>query len=134
MTRTVDPDLPHVRLSKDGKWAVCASVQCGERFAARIERGALGGAALDFLPGWYWLSGEWQMSKRARRRLSAGRSPALRRVPFRQMHQEAREDGWSRDRSDRPSFTQNALKFPVTVICPACGLPQNADADALRLK
>jgi hypothetical protein len=130
VTRTGFPDLPRVRLSKDGKWAICASVPCGERFAARIELGELRGAVLDFLPGWHEFSGEWLMSKRARERVSQGRQPAYRREPLRESADRNRQ----RDRSHRPAgFTQNAREYPVTVICPACGLRQEADTDALRL-
>src|SRR4051812_796086 len=29
--------VPLVRLTKDGLWAVCSRVECGERFAMRVE-------------------------------------------------------------------------------------------------
>ncbi len=160
--------LPRVRLSKDGEWAICASIPCGERFARRVERRVLelelglpqetvgeqrrrrwkewtsrrrqqqnalrfgeGRFVLYFLPGWHWFTGAWQMSKRARQRVNAGRSPADRRTTH-PTSREAREDGWPRDRR-RPTSRPNSLTYPVTVICPACGLRQEADADALRL-
>lgn len=57
-------DIPLVRLSRDRRWAVCSNVDCGERFARRIDISAMAKyavvpesvrppvAALDFLPGW----------------------------------------------------------------------------------
>jgi len=53
--------LPLGRLSRDGEWAVCARVECGTRFARKIEETSpmkealqardLRVAELRFLPG-----------------------------------------------------------------------------------
>jgi hypothetical protein len=61
-------DVPLVRLSRDRQWAVCARVECGERFARRIDTDPRREAELErryfsprkdprpgmlaFLPGW----------------------------------------------------------------------------------
>lgn len=53
--------LPLVRLSRDRRWAVCANVDCGERFAERqefVREPVI--AMLAFLPGWHEFSGERQ--------------------------------------------------------------------------
>lgn len=157
-TGTVDDGLPLARLTKDEQWAVCARTSCGERFARRIEIpeslwskevDAVGEpaesprkATLDFVAGWVRDGDEWRMSKRARKRLSQGRQPALRRPPYCETQgyespgfirakyewdDVRNRRGW-RDRSDRPdNFTTNDHGLPAFVVCPACGLRQVAD-------
>jgi hypothetical protein len=118
-------DLPLVRLSRDGRRAVCANVDCGEPFAERLElvREPMR-AVLAFLPGWHEFSGEMLMSTRARKRISQGLSPAFRRTP-----------GATRNRrspgSNRVVFGEEA---PMTVVCPACGLRQEVNEQALGLR
>jgi hypothetical protein len=82
--RGMSGSLPLARLSKDERWAVCAQVECGERFAKRTTSAVArqpSKAELEFLPGWVLHGDTWAMSGRARRRLSEGRQPAFRRVP-----------------------------------------------------
>lgn len=147
-------DLPRVRLSRDGYWAVCTAIDCGVRFAQRIEVPPIlkerqirpaGSrpvhAVLDFGPGWVLdRYGVWRMSARAWKRLSKGKQPSFRRKPFIDMlgldprFEEPRFDT-RRDRSHRPeSHSTNAHRYPVVVVCPACGCEQVADRDALRLR
>ena len=142
----VDPSIPLVRLSSDELWAVCSLVECGERFAKRIELpetlwskeiDAAGRpakrprkAVLDFLPGWTLHNETWSMSARARKRLSQGRPPAFRRAPF---SNELESDDRRRDRRDNAaSFSTNEHRLPTYVVCPACGLEQIADPVALK--
>jgi hypothetical protein len=153
----VDESLPLVRLSMDERWAVCASVPCGERFAKRIEmpegithrhyeKGSLASeprrAVLDFVAGWVLDGDTWRMSKRARQRLSEGKPPAFRRPPMSD-ERDPRRNGidprsdlpkWDlrRDRSYNASgFSTNEYKLPAFLVCPACGLRQVADAVVL---
>lgn len=153
---------PLVRLSKDERWAVCARVSCGERFAKRIEipDGLWSGevdrngkpsrtprrATLDFVSGWVRQGDTWSMSKRARIRLSQGRQPAFRRPPFlvtsaygspgsARREWDFLKNKWTTpDRNvDRPEhFSTNDHGLPAYVVCPACGLRQVADPVALR--
>lgn len=124
--RWVRYDGPLVRLSRDGQWAVCARVDCGTRFARRVEESSplkeglwardLPFAMLRFLPGWVnkeahhlddgWMvpGGVWRMSKRFRRR------------PPRQ--------GWRKA----------GYGYPALVICPACHQAQVADEEVLGLR
>jgi hypothetical protein len=137
-----------MRLSKDGEWAICASVPCGTQLARRIRRPVPSGATghneavpiwpeptteamLIFLSGWTQREGVWRMSPRAWRRMSQGRPPAFRRRP-------PGGTGPSRH-SPRSNDAPDAWggrpvdQYPATVVCPACGLQQIADADVLAL-
>src|SRR3954451_7659862 len=91
--------VPLVRLTKDGLWAVCSRMECGERFAMRVEASDAQWAkrvdtevdranrprkaTLDFLDGWVLREGTWEMSQRARIRLpKGGRRPPFPPPPF----------------------------------------------------
>src|SRR3954447_12494266 len=90
--------VPLVRLTKDGLWAVCSRMEWGDLFVMRVEASDAQWAkrvdtevdranrprkaTLDFLAGWVLREGTWEMSQRARIRLSQGRQPAFRRPPF----------------------------------------------------
>jgi hypothetical protein len=155
----VDESLPLVRLTKDGKWAVCARISCGERFAKRIEfpegqwprqmdaSGKWAGypriAVLDFISGWVRSGDTWRMSKRARKRLAEGKPPAFRRPPFSD-ERDPRRNGID-PRSDPPErdlrrersynafgFSTNEHGLPAYVECSACGLRQVADPTVLK--
>jgi hypothetical protein len=142
--------MPLVRLSRDRRWAVCARLDCGERFAMRNEMSALNakakppppgfrhpGAMLDFVPGWTHdddheaaPGGVWTMSRRVRDRMAAGKPPVFRRPPF---HEEGDHPS-RRDRTRPFGLTTNAHAYPAIIICPACGLQQLADEDVLELR
>ena len=158
----VDESIPLVRLTKDKRWAVCAHVSCGERFAERIEISeelslrevddagrsvrVPRKATLDFNAGWVFRDGTWVMSKRARVRQSQGHQPAFRRPPFlvtrgyyftgfaRREWDSDRKKWTTPDRDvDRPEyFKENERGLPAFVECPACGLRQVADPVALE--
>lgn len=127
-------NLPLVRLSRDGKWAVCFAEQCGFRFAQRFEWGT---AVLYFRAGWVMdkTAAElpvWRMSRRVYKRLSQGHSPAFRRPPDRDVAGWLDPPWMGRDRESNPDrFSTDARDLPAIVICPACGRRQLADADAL---
>src|SRR3954464_13572048 len=86
--------VPLVRLTKDGLWAFCSRVECGERFAMRVEASDAPWAkrvdtevdranrprkaTLDFLAFWVLREVTWEESKGADSsvtRPSAGLSP-----------------------------------------------------------
>jgi hypothetical protein len=127
-----------VRLSRDGQWAVCANVDCGERFAERREGPAR--TTLAFLPGWVRPRGEgwsdegvpggvWVMSQRVRQRVSVGKPPNYRRHP----RPEETENLPRRARTPGRLRTIPTV-YPAIVICPACGLRQEVDEGALGLR
>lgn len=123
-------ELPKVRLSMDGKWAVCFATSCGFSFARRIDGvpDFLGGPVLDFGPGWVTDGYLWWMPRRIWERVSQGRQPAFRREPM------GRSGRQGRDRSHRPwRWSSNARNLPAEVICPACGRLQLADSDLLEV-
>lgn len=128
--------LPKARLSRDGRWAVCARVPCGQRFAKRLEAGkiarrmgeAVHTGVLRFQPGWGLRDGVWRMSQRARARLSRGYSPAFRRSPL----PGVRRDPSYRSAHYAPPGQVLPTELPAEVICPACGLHQVADPLELR--
>ena len=142
----MEESLPLVRLSKNELWAVCARMECGERFARRIDIppglwskavDAAGNrirnprkATLDFVPGWVRSGDTWHMSERARKRLSEGKPPAYRREPYSYEHEDARRDR----RWNAFGFTKNDHGLPILVECPACGLLQLADPVALKCR
>src|SRR4051794_28591239 len=146
--------VPLVRLTKDGLWAVCSRVECGERFAMRVEASDAQWAkrvdtevdranrprkaTLDFLAGWVLREGTWEMSQRARIRLSQGRQPAFRRPPFlvsaahdsvgfARREWDFEKKKWVRPDRDVDSpehFSTNEESLPAFVLClrtaPAC--------------
>ena len=99
--------LPKARLSKDGRWAIRSTDNCGTRFAEIVRdaeanmadfvasfKAAFAGADyrrpgasapvdwLTFGPGWYRdRDGAWRMDGRAWKNLSKGRGPKMRRAP-----------------------------------------------------
>jgi hypothetical protein len=142
----MDTSTPLARLTNEGLWAVCSRVDCGERFARRIEIPEVlwskevdaegrptkrpRKAVLDFVAGWTLSGDTWSMSERARKRLSQGRPPAFRRAPF---SDDRYPENSRRDRTYNASkFSTNEHRLPAYVICPACGLLQVADPVALR--
>jgi hypothetical protein len=137
-----------MRLSKDGEWAICASIPCGTQLARRIRRPVPAGptgqneavpiwsaptteAMLIFLSGWTQRDDVWRMSPRAWKRMSHGRPPAFRRRPPGGMG-PSRHSPRSPDSPDawggRP-----VEAYPAVVECPSCGLRQVADAEVLAL-
>lgn len=148
----MNDQLPRVRLSKDAKFAVCARVECGWRFA-HVSRDfddyRLGGRReqmkveyLDFPVGWTCgPDGVWKMSRRVWKRLQEGRPPSSRRDP--EPHTKLVDVATGkvtvigRNRRRRPGKNVSeggiamAERLPVGVLCPRCGLLQIADAASL---
>lgn len=153
----MNAQLPRVRLSKDAKFAVCASVDCGWQFA-HVSRDfddyRRGGRRehmkveyLDFPAGWTCgPDGVWKMSRRVFERLQEGRPPASRRDPQPRRLRGGLVDvttgkvtilGLPRHRKRRPGNNADeggiamAERLPVGVLCPRCDLLQIADAASL---
>lgn len=144
-------DLPLVRLSRDRQWAVCANVDCGERFARPLvhmaERRAVQIAGSDellevplgedqsvlrFLPGWVNKEGRhleegWLVPGGVWTMSEHVRARISKGEPpaFRRVNSS---------RTRNRSLSKTAIGFPALVICPACGLPQVVTQEVLVLR
>src|SRR5206468_12313323 len=137
----VNENMPLARLSKDKKAVICARIDCGEVFAERWAYPQMAPSVM-FGSGWVQHEGTWQMSKRARRRLSEGRPPAFRRDPgfvgggwkdAKHGHDVIQGRPFPRNRRNRPErFFLRHARLPTDVDCPACGLRQLAEPVSLR--
>jgi hypothetical protein len=120
----------NARLSKDGRYALCARESCGVRLAICLE---VPESIADRYPGlarWVWMQpgfsrsddGRWLISKRVWNRLSRGRPPAYRRGPS--------------DYHATPTLDVGRTfvpELPAVVVCPACGTDQVLEVDDLSL-
>jgi hypothetical protein len=145
--------VPVVRLSRDGQWAVCARVECGTRFAQRIDLTPKREAELErrylrqkdprprtlaFLPGWVnkeaWNLGNGQLAGWLSP-ASAGLIPGgVWRMSERARDQISKGERPFRRRSPRRSLSKTAYAYPALVICPACHQAQVADEGVLGLR
>lgn len=136
------PEVPHPRLSKDGKRVVCTKIDCGYPFADILRRPDYGTQGLDFLPGWArGADGVWRMSKRAFTNERLGRGRRVRRAPNpdtplvmlvagRRNRPTVRERGYRPDSVWNYVFTNT---FPIEIECPNGGHRQVATEEILGL-
>jgi hypothetical protein len=139
-----DVPVHRVRRSRDGTRVVCTRIKCGEPFADLstdpVSPPRAEWHSLEFRVGWRpGPDGVWRMDRRARRNLSAGHGPKLRRAPSPDTGLYVLPSGEvssrrSRERHYTPSSELNrwmvfVRDLPVEVECPACGTRQIADVD-----
>jgi hypothetical protein len=131
---------PEVRLSKDSRWALCVSTDCGIRLAHITHDRSGSSEGLWLWLGSGWVSdgppptdpmnpsdvGEprlsiWRMTKRARERFLKGKPPVFRRRP---PDREAFVNDPKVDLSrgyDRPENWEIRLwPLPALIVCPRC--------------
>jgi hypothetical protein len=113
------------RLSKDGAHVLCAMIDCGQVLGWIMEPDPKNAEKERFVwlpPGWAPRKGDkvWALSTRSKRRLRQGRSSQAIRV-------------YANTVPSTPVGWRPRLDVPCEIVCPACGLRQRLDADALGL-
>lgn len=144
---------PQVRLSRDRRWVICVSTDCGTGFAHITHDRSGSSEGLAPWLGSGWVSDGppptdplnrsdvaevprlhvWRMTKRARERFLNGKPPMFRRRP---PDREAFVNDPRMDLSrgyDRPDNWEIRMwPLPALIVCPRCDRTQLVPADVLQ--